>query len=91
MSLPSINPTTTDAWKKLKAHFDLMKDQKMQDMFASDLGRADEMRIEWEDFYFDYSKNRVNSDTLQLLLGDFAHIPHGEPVLSPKITITVVE
>ncbi len=29
--------------------------------------------------------------TLQLLLGDFAHIPHAEPVLSPKITVTVVE
>ena len=68
MSLASINPTSTDAWQKLKVHFDLIKDQKMQDMFASDLGRADEMKIEWEDFYFDYSKNRVNSDTLQLLL-----------------------
>ncbi len=27
--------------------------------------------------------------TLQLLLGDFAHIPHEPPVMSPKITITV--
>ena len=27
--------------------------------------------------------------TLQLLLGDFAHIPHNPPVLSEKITITV--
>lgn len=27
--------------------------------------------------------------TLQLLLGDFAHIPHDPPVMSPKITITV--
>lgn len=27
--------------------------------------------------------------TLQLLLGDFAHRPHAEPVLSKKITITV--
>ena len=29
--------------------------------------------------------------TLQLLLGDFAHIPMGEDMLSPKISITVVE
>ena len=29
--------------------------------------------------------------TLQLLLGDYAHIPLGEGMLSPKITITVVE
>ena len=27
--------------------------------------------------------------TLQLLLGDHAHIPHTPPVMSPKITITV--
>lgn len=27
--------------------------------------------------------------TLQLLLGNFAHIPHDKPVLSEKITITV--
>lgn len=27
--------------------------------------------------------------TLQLLLGDFAHIPHDPPVVSEKITITV--
>ena len=27
--------------------------------------------------------------TLQLLLGDFAHIPHEPPVMSEKITITV--
>ena len=27
--------------------------------------------------------------TLQLLLGDFAHIPHDPPVMSPPISITV--
>lgn len=27
--------------------------------------------------------------TLQLLLGNFAHVPHDKPVLSEKITITV--
>ncbi len=29
--------------------------------------------------------------TLQLLLGDYAHIPVGEEMLSPKITITVAD
>ncbi|MEA3411472.1 MAG: DUF4399 domain-containing protein [Pseudomonadota bacterium] len=27
--------------------------------------------------------------TLQLVLGDFSHVPHAEPVVSRKITITV--
>ena len=29
------------------------------------------------------------SHTLQLLLGDFAHVPHDPPVMSEQITITV--
>lgn len=29
--------------------------------------------------------------TLQLLLGDFAHVPHAPPILSERITITVVK
>lgn len=29
--------------------------------------------------------------TLQLLLGDYMHVPHNPPALSPRITITVVE
>ncbi|MFT5172817.1 MAG: hypothetical protein ACI8W7_000985, partial [Gammaproteobacteria bacterium] len=29
------------------------------------------------------------SHTLQLLLGNYVHIPHDPPVLSKKITITV--
>ena len=27
--------------------------------------------------------------TLQLVLGDYLHIPHDKPIISPKITITV--
>ena len=29
--------------------------------------------------------------TLQLLLGDFSHVPHNPPVMSKKITITVAK
>ncbi|HKJ17572.1 MAG TPA: DUF4399 domain-containing protein [Xanthomonadales bacterium] len=29
--------------------------------------------------------------TLQLLLGDYMHVPHNPPAMSPRITITVVE
>ena len=68
MSLPNINPTTTEAWVKLQAHFELIKNVKMQDQFAADSSRADVMKIEWKDFYFDYSKNRIDSQTMELLL-----------------------
>jgi len=68
MSLPTVNPTKTKSWKKLQAHFEAIKDQKMQDMFAADLSRADRMKVEWKEFYFDYSKNRVSQETMSLLL-----------------------
>lgn len=32
---------------------------------------------------------KKGTHTLQLLLGNFAHVPHSKPVLSEKITITV--
>ncbi len=31
----------------------------------------------------------VGTHTLQLVLGDFSHVPHNPPVMSEKITITV--
>ncbi|NND64288.1 MAG: glucose-6-phosphate isomerase [Flavobacteriaceae bacterium] len=67
MSLPKINPTKTEAWKRLSSHFGKTKDVLMQDQFVADLNRADELRIVWNDFYVDYSKNRISKETLSLL------------------------
>ncbi|QCE41435.1 glucose-6-phosphate isomerase [Psychroserpens sp. NJDZ02] len=68
MALPSINPTSTKAWKKLEAHFEIAKGLKMKDLFAQNTERANQMTIKWEDFYVDYSKNRITSETITLLL-----------------------
>lgn len=68
MALKSIDPTTTTAWKSLAAHFDKIKDGHIMDWFAKDKKRANQMTIKWENFYVDYSKNRVTDDTLKLLL-----------------------
>ena len=68
MSLPNINPTTTNAWTQLASHFRETKDAKMQDYFKEDPARADLMKVEWQDFYVDYSKNRITSETIALLL-----------------------
>ena len=65
MSLESINPTKTVAWKKLESHFELIKDQHMKDWFSINSKRAIEMSIRWEDF-LDYSKNRINEETISL-------------------------
>ncbi|AUC74453.1 glucose-6-phosphate isomerase [Olleya sp. Bg11-27] len=68
MALPSINPTSTKTWKKLEAHFEAVKGLEMKDLFVQDKTRANQMAISWEDFYVDYSKNRITSETITLLL-----------------------
>jgi glucose-6-phosphate isomerase len=68
MSLPKINPTTTAAWSKLESHYKEMKGVHMKNLFSKDNERADKFTIKWEDFYVDYSKNRISEDTLGLLL-----------------------
>ncbi|MBT8395069.1 MAG: glucose-6-phosphate isomerase, partial [Bacteroidia bacterium] len=67
MSLKSINPTQTKSWKKLRNHFNEIKDVHMKDLFKedSDLGR--DFSIKWEDNYVDYSKNRITKKTMDLL------------------------
>ena len=68
MALPTINPTTTNAWKKLQAHFEHVKDVQMKDLFAQDQQRANKFTIVWNDFYVDFSKNRITEETFKYLL-----------------------
>jgi len=68
MSFPSINPTTTKAWALLQKHFSEIKNMKMQELFAEDSARAEKFSVSWEDFYLDYSKNRITGETLDLLI-----------------------
>ena len=67
MSLKSKNPTSTIAWKKLKTHFEAIKNEHMSDWFKTNSKRAIEMSLQWDDFFLDFSKNRINSETLSLL------------------------
>ncbi|WP_445453517.1 glucose-6-phosphate isomerase [Flavobacterium sp. 25HG05S-40] len=71
MALPTINPTTTVAWKKLNDHFLQMQHVSMKEMFANDSNRAQKFNIQWKEFLIDYSKNRINEQTF-LLLQDLA-------------------
>ena len=67
MALPTINPTSTNAWKKLNQHFAQMKTVSMKEMFADDNTRAEKFHMQWNDFLIDYSKNIINQETLDLL------------------------
>ncbi|MEM7379714.1 MAG: glucose-6-phosphate isomerase [Bacteroidota bacterium] len=68
MPLENTNPTTTDSWKKLKTHFDLNREQNLKSLFSSDEGRAERFSLLWNDFFLDYSKNRITEETFGLLL-----------------------
>lgn len=68
MALPNINPTETESWKKLQEHFNSVKNVQMKKMFAEDPERANKFTVKWDDFYVDFSKNRITEETFSLLL-----------------------
>jgi len=63
------DPMKTAGWKRLSDHFQTMKDVQMKDLFAEDGGRFQRFSIRFGDILVDYSKNRLNQETLRLLLG----------------------
>jgi glucose-6-phosphate isomerase len=67
--LPRINPTKTTSWKKLKAHYRVMKNRQMADLFQQDPERFTRFSIAFEDILVDYSKNIMTEETVSLLLG----------------------
>jgi glucose-6-phosphate isomerase len=68
MCLPKIDPTNTKAWAKLTAHYSNTKTDELKNYFRSDSGRASKFSLKWDDFLFDYSKNRISEETVSLLL-----------------------
>lgn len=65
---PKVNPSKTAAWKKLQDHFKEMKHVSMKDLFMEDPDRYKRYSLAVPDIIFDYSKNRINNETLKLLL-----------------------
>ena len=68
MALQHSSPLKTASWKALENHFQEMKNASMKEMFKEDESRADKLSIQWNDFLVDFSKNRINDETLQYLL-----------------------
>ena len=66
--MKNIDPTKTAAWKKLEKHFLEIKELEMKNLFQEDPQRAEDLKIEWEDFYVDFSKNRITVETQEILL-----------------------
>ena len=68
MALQTINPTTTKAWSKLQEHFNTIRSKHLKEFFAEEGDRVGDMSIKWEDFFVDYSKNRISKETKALLV-----------------------
>ena len=62
-------PQSTDlrAWHALQAHYELVKGVHLREIFADDPTRSDRMQAEGAGLYLDYSKNRINDETITLL------------------------
>ncbi len=65
---PQIDPLTTDAWKQLQNHFEEIKSVRIKELFNNDPERFSKFSLQNGDILFDYSKNILTGQTLQLLL-----------------------
>ena len=68
MSLKKIDPTKTKSWDNLNSHYKTIKSSSISGFFKENPFRSDDFKIEWEDFYVDFSKNIINSKTIKLLI-----------------------
>ena len=60
--------TQSNAWLALVKHYDEIKHDHMRDMFEKDEARFDKYSLQLNDILYDYSKNRINDETVKLLL-----------------------
>lgn len=67
MALPNNNPTQTTAWQQLTDHFNEIKDIKIQDLYKKD-NREKDFSLTLNDLSVDFSKNRITSETISLLV-----------------------
>jgi glucose-6-phosphate isomerase len=67
--MTAVQPVTTrPAWNALRAHYATIHGVHLRKLFADDPGRGERLTAEAAGIYLDYSKNRVNDETLRLLV-----------------------
>ncbi|HEU0234402.1 MAG TPA: glucose-6-phosphate isomerase [Gallionella sp.] len=60
--------TSSPAWQALKAHHAAIEPAHMRRMFQDDPARFGKFSLQLGDLLFDYSKNRINDETIKLLV-----------------------
>ncbi|MBZ6064850.1 glucose-6-phosphate isomerase [Aeromonas schubertii] len=67
--MKNINPTHTQAWQALAAHFAAQGGMQLKDLFANDPQRFEKFSLTFGgDLLVDYSKNLITEETLALLI-----------------------
>ncbi len=59
--------TITPQWQALHQHFTVIGQRHLRELFAADPKRGEQLTVEDVGLYLDYSKQRVDADTLRLL------------------------
>lgn len=60
--------TESKVWLALNKHYETIKHIHMREMFAEDKERFKKYSLKLNDILYDYSKNRINDETIKLLL-----------------------
>ena len=60
--------TTSPAWRALEAHAAAIRERHLRTLFQDDPERFTRFQARFEDLLLDYSKHRITSETLRLLL-----------------------
>ncbi|TMJ97221.1 MAG: glucose-6-phosphate isomerase [Alphaproteobacteria bacterium] len=56
------------AWRALQDHYEAIRSRHLRDLFAHDPKRGERMTVEAAGVFLDYSKNRIDDETLRLLV-----------------------
>lgn len=66
--MQNINPTSTQAWKALSQHNQNLSETTIQDLFKAEQNRFKDYSLTFADqILVDFSKNKINQETLTLL------------------------
>jgi len=68
MAASATGLTARPAWTALQRHFESIRGQHLRDLFKADPKRGERLTAEGAGLYLDFSKQRVTTETIQLLL-----------------------
>ena len=89
MPLNQKNPILTDSWKRLKEHFNYISKQKIEDHFQKiNIGVRNYTNF---NKFFDYSKNKINKETIKLFNDLLTEINFSDSVKKYLTEITLTK